>query len=178
VTTLLAFAGVLAGIVLLAFVVSRITGARCHYLDAWTPDPGEHILFDDRKVRIVITLQRRRGNAIYPRKTDLIHPRAFTLVTDRRIVAGQRPLFSKRFLIEYMIFPGDRSDRDARKIGGGVLARGYTSYAIVPGSIRRVANESQPFVELTLSTDAASPVILETIRIYTDRAASFPMPVG
>jgi len=177
-TTFLVFLGAIAGIVLLAVVVSRITGARCHYLDAWTPDPGEHILFDDRQVRIVIMLQRRRGNANYPRKMYIVHPRAFALVTDRRILAGQRPLFSKRFLIEYMMYPGQARDGDARKIGGGVLARGYSTYAFVPGAVRRVANESQPFVELTPSPDPASPVNLETIRIYTDRAVSFPMPIA
>ena len=44
----LAFVGALVAIVLVAIVVSRVRGARAHYLDAWSPDPGEHRLLEDR----------------------------------------------------------------------------------------------------------------------------------
>jgi hypothetical protein len=172
VTTALLFIGALAGIVLLAFVVSRITGARPLYLDTWTPDPGERILFDDRKVRIVTVLVPIAGR----REQVIIHPRGFVLVTDRRIVAGQRPLFSKRFLIEYMIYTGHAPGADVQGFGAGVLSRGYASYVVVPGMIRRVANVESPFVELTPSPEYRGSAGLVAIRIHTDRAASFPLP--
>ncbi len=87
----LIFLGMLAALVALAFGVSRITGARSRYIEDWKPDEGEHLRFEDRQADIYVV--PKLGQARFTTYARL--RRGFVLVTNRRIVAGQRALFSK-----------------------------------------------------------------------------------
>ena len=168
--SVLIFLAAIGAIVALAFIVSRITGARAHYLDDWKAEEGEQILFDDRQADTY--LLPKLGQAKYNSYARL--KRGFVIVTNRRILAGTRPAFTKRWMIQYMMYaeraPGDASDA----IGGGLLTRGYQTFVVEPGSLRKEAEQGRAFVELTPSPAAASSLNLAAIRIYTDEAASFP----
>jgi len=43
----LLFVAALAGVVLIACVVSKLGGARAWYIEDWKPDTGETVLFRD-----------------------------------------------------------------------------------------------------------------------------------
>ena len=159
------FLGALAAIVLVAVVVSRIIGARAQYLDAWKPEEGEHIRFEDRRATIDVDPQVGRGER---------YVRSFVVVTDRRIVAGSRALFGKRLMILFMMYVGRAPGEEADSLHGGLLTRGYRTLVLEP-AVRRVLEGRRPHVELT-PAPAKSSLNLETIRIYTDRAADFRLP--
>ena len=168
----LIFVGFLAALVLVGFVISRITGARSHFLEDWKPEPGETILFEDREAdtypvpsfgqaRFVTYARPRRG---------------FVTVTSRRILAGTRPLFSKRLMIQYVIYLGEAPGPEAGALGGGLLTKGYQTLVVERGAIERVVQDKKPYVLLTPDSAAASSFNLQAIRIYTDAAANFPLP--
>ena len=168
----LVFIGLLAAIVALAFIVSRITGARSYYIEDWKADSGEQILFEDREADAYLVPEL--GQAQF---TTYGRPRrGFVLVTNRRIIAGQRVLFGKKSVIQYMIYPEQPLVQDSQKLGGGLLTRGYQSFLLKPGAIQRTMEGSKPFVLLTPSPAARSSINVEAIRIYTDHAARFPLP--
>src|SRR5687768_2937025 len=117
----LIFVGALAAIVAIAFIVSRMTGARSHYIEDWKPDAGERLLFEDREADTYPVM--KAGEAAF---TTYGRPRrGFVLVTNRRILAGQRVLFGKKSVIQYMIYPEQARAADSGKLGGGLLTRGY-----------------------------------------------------
>ena len=168
----LIFIGVLAAIVALAFIVSRITGARSHYIEDWKPDPGVQILFEDREADVYLVPELGQAQL-----TTYGRPRrGFALVTNRRIIAGQRVLFGRKSVIQYMIYPERAGAPDSEKLGGGLLTRGYQSFLLEPGAIQRTTEGKKPFVLLTPSPAARSSFNVEAIRIYTDDAARFPLP--
>ena len=170
--SVLIFIGALAAIVALAFTVSRVTGARSHYIEDWKADPGEQVLFEDREADTYLV--PALGQAVF---TTYGRPRrGFVLVTNRRIIAGQRVLFGKRSVIQYMIYPERAQVEDSQKLGGGLLHRGFQSLLLKPGAIQRMTDGPKPFVLLTPSPAARSSFNVEAIRIYTDHAARFPLP--
>ena len=167
----LVFLGV-AGFVALALGVSRITGARCHYIEDWKPDEGEHVLFEDREADVYLVPEL--GQARFTSYARL--RRGFALVTNRGIVAGQRALFSRKSMIQYMIYSGQAPGQDSQALGGGQLTRGYQTLVLEPGAIQWTTEGSKPFVELTPSPAVRSSFNLQAIRIYTDDGAQFPLP--
>ena len=168
----LIFLGCLAGIVVFGFLYSKLSGAQVHYLEDWKPEEGERVLFEDRRAYTFLL-----DDADTPALMILPRPkRGFVLVTDRRILAGQKPLFSRRFLIEYMLYPaGPQGDQPDASFGGQ-LKRGYRTLLIEPQRIHRAIGASKPYVDLTPSPATASAFDVEAVRIYTDKAASFPTP--
>jgi hypothetical protein len=168
----LIFVGFLAALVLVAFVVSRITGARPHFLEDWKPEPGESILFEDREADTYLVPalgQARFVSYARPR-------RGFVLVTSRRILAGTRPLFSKRLMIQHVIYVGEAPGPEAGSLGGGLLTKGYQTLVVERDAIQRLVQDVKPYVLLTPASAAASSFNLQAIRIYTDAAADFPLP--
>ena len=81
-------------------------------------------------------------------------------------------------MIQYMIYPERAGAADSDKLGGGLLTRGYQTFLLEPGAIERTTEGKKPFVLLTPSPAARSSLNVEAIRIYTDRAAEFPLPPG
>ncbi len=75
-----------------------------------------------------------------------------------------------------MMYPGHGPVEDAQALGGGLLTRGYQTFVLEPGRIQRSTEGSKRFVELTPSPAAKSSFNVAAIRIYTDRAAEFPLP--
>ena len=170
----LIFLGILVAFVVVAFVVSRITGARNHYLENWKPDEGEQVLFDDRQADTYLVPKVSRSNYNYFSRPR----RGFVLVTDRRLLAGTKPLFSKRQMIQYVMYVGSAPDPAADSFGGGLLTRGYQTLVLDPEAFQRVMQDGKPYIVATPSPEAASSFNLKAIRIYTDHAAGMPLPEG
>lgn len=168
----LAFLGCLGGIVLLGFVVSRLTGARAQFLENFPLEPGERLLWEDLSAdgypvstHTALLVSYRRGR------------RGAVRVTNRRILSGTKPLFGSRHMITHVLYPSDRALPDeADRVGGGLLTRGYRSFVFERAS--RVAHmaERAPFVELRLDPTRASSLNVSCYRIYTDAIATFRLP--
>jgi hypothetical protein len=168
----LIFLGALAGIVLFSLIVSKVTGAQVHYLDDWKPEDDERVLFEDRQAYTYLL-----DDADTPALMVLPRPkRGFVMVTDRRILVGQKPLFSRRFLIEYIMYPAGSPGATVDASFGGQLKRGYQTLLLEPQRIHRAIGATRPYVDLRPTAATASSFDIEAIRIYTDKAGTFPTP--
>jgi len=169
--SLLIFLGLLVGLVALAIVVNRLRGVRAHYLDSWQPEAGEHILFRDDEADTFVVPVNRARYGWYPRLR-----RGTVIVTDRRILAGAKTLFGRKRMLQYMIYPGAAPDGWSARRDGGLFTRGYQTLAVVPEAVERVVDAVQPYVFLKPSPAEGSSTNVDFIRIYTDKAAGFPVP--
>ncbi len=171
----LAFVCCLAGIVLIAFIVSRITGARTHYLETFALEPGELVLWEDlaadaypipKRQALITTYRRSRRHAVR--------------VTNLRILSGCVSLFGSNHLLQHVLYPSDRAfPGEADTLGGGLLTRGYETFAFEHTSLERGArepNDTHAYVEVTLSPSVASSINLIKFRIYSDRLEGFRLP--
>jgi len=168
----LAFLGCLAGIVLLGFVVSRLTGARAQFLENFPLEPGERVLWEDltadaypvpSHTALLVSYWRARRGAVR--------------VTNRRILSGTKTLFGARHMITHILHPSDRALPDqAENAGGGLLTRGYQILVFERASMVAHIAERVPFVELRLDPTRASSLNLSRYRIYTDSIATFRLP--
>lgn len=184
--SILYFLAACAGIVLLGWTVSKITGAKAYYIEDWSFDAGEQILWQDEAADIYPL--SHYGRALVESFARM--RRGMVVVTDRRVLGGARPLFGKKHLLQYMLYPigsvpdqsGSRATQagaslaDSKKMHGGLLTRGYQTLLIQPGGLSINAGEKKPYVEIVPVQDAASSTNLRAIRIYTDQAASFTLP--
>lgn len=170
--SVLIFLAALAGIIVFALIFSKVKGANVHYLEDWRPEAGERILFEDRQAYTYLL-----DDADTPALMLLPRPkRGFVTVTDRRILTGQRPLFSRRFLIEYVMYSAGSPEGQVDPSFGGQLKRGYRTLMLEPKRIHRAIGATRPYVDLTPSPATATAFDVEAIRIYTDKAGSFPTP--
>jgi hypothetical protein len=160
------------GIVLIGFVVSRLTGARAQFLDDFPLEPGECVLWEDltadaypvpTHTALLISYRRARRGAVR--------------VTNRRILSGSKMLLSSRHMIVHILHPSDRVLPDeANDVGGGLLTRGYQILVFERASMVAHIAERAPFVELCLDSTRASSLNLSRYRIYTDSIAMFCLP--
>ena len=164
-TAILIFLGFLAALVAFAFIWAKVSGVSGLMLEDWKPDEGETVLFEDRDVRLLLTPHMGEGS-------DL-RPNAFVVVTNRRLLAGQRPLFGRGSMIGFIIYVGRAPGTDADGITGGMFQRGYKTLVVEP-IVERVVDGKKPYVEMTPSASAASSFNLKTFRIYTAKAGEFP----
>ena len=171
----LAFVCCLGGIVLIAFVVSRITGARAHYLEAFALQPGERVLWEDLGAD-AYPIQKRRALI-----TSYVRSRKYGVrVTSLRILSGRLALFGSKHMVQHVLYPSDRAfPNEADTLGGGLLTRGYETFVFERASQERGAGKSDgrdAYVEVTLSPSVASSMNLIKFRIYSEQLESFRLP--
>ncbi len=166
-TAILIFIAFMVGMVAFAVIRAKISGVRALMLEDWKPDEGETVIFEDRKVRLLLTHRMGRADE---------RPGAFVVVTNRRLLAGQRPLFGGGSMVTHMLYAGRARGTDADSIGGGLFRRGYQTLVAELEAVERMVEARKPYVELKLAASAVSSFNLEAFRIYTDRAAEFPWP--
>lgn len=167
-TTLLIFLGCLAAIVLGAIAVNRARGIKAVYLDAWTPEPGESVRFDDPAADFYVV--GRTGQAKVMTFARMHRGRA--ILTDRRLLVGARPLASKRHMLTHVILlPGDASE-DLDRLTGGQYRTGYLTFAASPQGMTAETDGDKPLVRI-VPDSTASAAMVEHCRLYTDRVAEF-----
>ena len=171
----LAFVCCLVGIVLIGFIVSRITGARTRYLETFALEPGERVLWEDLAAD-AYPIQKRQALITTYRRSH----RHAVRVTSLRILSGCVSLFGSNHLLQHMLYPSDRAfPGEADTLGGGLLTRGYETFVFEHGSQERgtgKANGQDAYVEVTLSPSVASSINLLKFRIYSDRLETFRLP--
>ncbi|HEY4160147.1 MAG TPA: hypothetical protein VGM29_18670 [Polyangiaceae bacterium] len=168
----LVFVACLAGLVLVAFIVSRITGARAAYIESFTLEAGERVLWEDPLADAYPIPIRRALITSYRRSRRWV-----VRVTDRRIIVGCKALFSAKHMIMHVLYPSDRAFPDeANHVGGGLLTRGYQTFVFERASMARTSSNPNAFVDVSLSAALPSSTNLSAFRIYSDRLESFCLP--
>lgn len=167
-TTLLIFLGCLAAIVLGAVAINRARGIKAVYLEAWSPEPGESVRFDDPAADFYVI--PRLGQAKVMSFARMHRGRA--ILTDRRLLVGARPLASKRHMLTHVILlPGSDSE-DLGRLTAGQFRTGYQTYAARPEGMTAEADGDKAFIRI-VPDSTASTTTIEHCRLYTDRAAEF-----
>src|SRR4051812_25104291 len=111
-----AFLGCLAAIVLVGFVVSRLTRARTHDLASFPLEPGEELLWQDELADAYPVASRQAAYTSYRRSR-----RRAVRVTNLRILSGCRPLFGSGHVLEHVLYPADRAfPEEANELSGGL----------------------------------------------------------
>jgi hypothetical protein len=174
VNAFLLFLGSLAAIVAVALVVNRVRGGRAHYLDAWTPAPGEHRLLDDPRAdfHVVARLgQARRMSFARLRRTHAV-------LTDVRIVVATRALLSRRYMITHMVhLAGDGTGpgpgpAELERLSGGLYSTGYIVIAARPSEMTVEDDGGKGYLRI-VPEQTASGAMIEHCRLYSDDAAGF-----
>jgi hypothetical protein len=168
----LIFICLLAGMVLVAFVVSRVSGARAQYLETFALAPGERVLWDDLAADAYKIAPQRALVTSYRRSR-----RRAVRVTNLRILAACTPLFGNKHLIEHLLYPSDRPfPEEANGVTGGLFTRGYTTLVFERGGVAKEQSPSPQFIDLLLSPNIPSSINTLAFRIYSDRCDTFCLP--
>lgn len=167
---LLAFIGALAAIVLFAVVVNRVRGGRAHYLDGWSPDPGERRLLEDRRADFYVV--PRLGQAKVMSFARMHRSRA--VLTDRRLVVATRALLSRRYMITHMVYLDGAADPPAElgQLSGGLYSVGYSVMAADPAEMTVAQDGAKAYLRI-VPRPTASGTNVEHCRLYSDEAAAF-----
>ena len=162
----------LAGMVIVAKIVSKITGSKAYFFETFPLEEGERILWQDLAADAYPIPTRRALIVTYRRSR-----RGAVRVTNRRIIAGTKSLFGPNHLIQHVLYPSDRSyPAEASSIGGGLLTRGFQVFVFERLTVVVYASEKPPFVDLSLDRTLSSSMNLERYRIYSDAIAAFCLP--
>lgn len=168
-TALLAFIGALVAIVLIAIVVNRLRGARAHYLEAWTPEPGEDRLLEDATADFYAV--PRLGQA--KRMSFARIRRSHAVLTNRRIVIATRALFSTRYMITHIVYlAGDGGPAELAQLSGGLYRTGYIVMSADPADMSVEKDDGKRYLRIVPEQNA-SGALIEHCRLYSDNASGF-----
>jgi hypothetical protein len=172
-TSFLIFLAACAGIAAFGWIVSRITGAHAWLLENWAYEPNEAIVWKDDKADVMVI--PRWGGAVI--MTPARMHRWSAVATNRRVILANRSLTGKR-MVMYVLYPGQAPDGQDKKLGGGLLTRGYQTITIQPNTAEPHTDEhfQPPYIALTPIPAAASSFNMLEIRLYTDDTAGFRLP--
>lgn len=159
-----------AAIVLLGWIVSKVTGSRAYYVEDWALDEGETVLWRDEKTDTYLI--PKHGQALVMSFARM--RRGSVLVTNRRIVIGSLPLWGKKHMVQYVLYPAKAPGSD--RLDGGLLSVGYQTIVFEPSSVDVHAKDAKPYVDLIPVESEASSTNLERVRIFTEEAGSFRVP--
>jgi hypothetical protein len=170
-TALIAFVAALAAIVVGAVVVNKVRGGTAHYLESWTPEPGERTLADDPAADFAVVGRTGQAKVMtFPRLR-----RTHAVMTDARIVIAVRALASRRHMITYVILlVGDDlpADDDLRGLGGGLTTSGYITIAARPEAMTVEVDGSKRYLRI-VPEQTASAAMIEHCRLYGDDPDAF-----
>ena len=166
----LAFLGALVAIVLVAIVVNRVRGARAHYLDAWSPDPGEHRLLEDPAADFYVVPRLGQAKVMSFARLRRTH----AVLTNTRIVIATRALLSRRYMITHMVHLGRDADPPAElgQLGGGLYTTGYSVMSARPSDMTVEDGGGKAYLRI-VPEPTASGTNVEHCRLYSDDAAGF-----
>ena len=168
----LVFVGFLVSIVLVGKIVSKITGSKVYYVETFPLEVGEHSLWEDTAADVYPVPTHRALIVSYRRAR-----RSAVRVTNRRIIAGTKPLFGSKHMVQHVLYPSDRKlPEEADRIGGGLLTRGFQVLVFQRAKIEVHASSTPPFVDLSLDPALSSSMNLERYRIYSDALLAFRSP--
>lgn len=103
-----------------------------------------------------------------------IRKKTHIIITDRRIIAATRMLFSNKYLITHMLWfqPDDSAVRECEKMSGGLFSIGYLNFLVSEKNIRTQQDKQHAFLEI-VPEKTKSAVNTENFRLYADRLPSY-----
>jgi hypothetical protein len=163
--SLLIFFGIIIGFVLGAMLINKIKGVKAHYLDAFHPEAGEaeklretgtdfYVVSVLGQARVMSFARLRRGEV---------------LVTNKRIVVGQKVLLGKRYMITHEILLDTAGDEGSQldKLTGGLYAKGYVSYLAQRQNVSSELDGKKPYLKF-IPDSTGSATNIEHLRLYVD----------
>jgi hypothetical protein len=165
---LLLFVGVCCGIVVVAWLVSKITGARAFYVEDWKLDDGEQELWRDDAADVYSIPELGQARVM---SFARLH-RSAVRVTNKRVLVGARPLFSKKHMVQQVLYLEAPPSGQSEHVGGGLVTVGYSTLVIRP-EVEAHLDDKKPYVDLTPASGHASSTNLWRIRIFTDAGSTF-----
>ncbi len=171
--SILAFVAICLTIVLVAWIISKITGAHAYYIESWHYDEGETIVWRDDAADVVMI--PKFGQAVI--MTPLRLHRWPVVVTNHRIIIGDKT-FRGRQMVKYVLWPNASPDDQSKRQDGGLFSRGYSTLVIGPEAKHPMLDHGgqPPYVALIPKASEPSSINLAEIRIYSDSIASFRLP--
>ncbi|MES1176194.1 MAG: hypothetical protein ABUL62_17870 [Myxococcales bacterium] len=161
------FIAALAGIVVFAIVVNRLTGTKASYLESLALDADERELWRDSEADFATLPRFGQAMAMsFPRLG-----RHTAVWTDERVIIAQRALGSERHLITHQIFfdggPAAAAAREAAsKFGAGFYGRGFETLLAAKHELTTV-NE-RACVRLVLGADSSAASNLIEVYVFSE----------
>ncbi len=171
-SALLFFLAACAGIVLVAWIVGKVNGSRAWMLEDWKFSDGETIIWRDDAADVGMIPIAGQAAVMRPVR---VH-RWCVVVTDRRIIMGNKTLRSGKHVVKYVLYPGAAPGADSKRLDGGLFKTGFETLVIQPDFMEAHLDEKHPYVELKPAPDERSSVNLAEVRIYTDLIETFRRP--
>lgn len=165
--SILIFVGGILALVLLALIFNKIKGVRGRYTDQLELAPGEQISREDDAADFHVV--PKFGQAAIMSFGRL--KRTHAIVTNRRIVIGQKPLFSKRHLITHMLYFSAEPEVETALGGltGGLYSLGYTVLQVDRDRILSEMDGKKPYWKIPPSP-TTSATNIEHARLYSEQA--------
>lgn len=91
--SLLLFAAACLAIALVGWTISRITGARAHFLESWAFEDGEAVTWRDDGAEFALL------PLVGPQQGIMRLHRWAVVATDRRVIVANRTLTSRRMVM-------------------------------------------------------------------------------
>lgn len=169
-TAILAFAGALVAIALVAIVINKKNGVRAQYLGEWTPEPGERRLLEDPTADFYVV--GRMGQARVMSFARL--RRTHAVLTNTRIVIAARALFSKRYMITHIVhLDGDDSPpAELGQLSGGLYTTGCIVVSARPSGMTVEIDGRKPYLRI-VPEPTASGAMIDHCRLYSDDPTGF-----
>ncbi|HVO31033.1 MAG TPA: hypothetical protein VMV18_09865 [bacterium] len=166
------FLAALAGIALLGWIVSKVTGSHAYLLEDWKFNDGESVVWRDDAADV--TLIPKLGQAV--NMTPIRLHRWSVVVTNQRVIAANKAAFGGKHMVMQVLYPGAAPGGDSKKIDGGLLTTGYQTLVIEPSGMKAHLDSKPPYIELTPKDSEPSSTNLSEVRIYTESGATFRLP--
>ena len=167
-TDIALFAAFLLALIAGAWLFTRLKGIQAQYTETFALGPEEKTLPEDLAADFYVV--PALGLAAFMSFARM--GRAHVLLTNRRMIIGQKVLFGKKHMVTDVIHwapnPDVRDELD--KMTGGLFTRGYTSRLSAPDKTSVEMDGKKPYLRIILS-DVASSANVDHCRLYTERAA-------
>ena len=148
-----------------AIIFNKIKGVKAHYLDVFAADSGEEVLHREAGADFHMVTKLGRAQVMSFARLR----RAELVVTNRRIVVGQKVLFGKRYMITHVIWldSGATIQSELDKMTGGQYSLGYVNYLAKRAAVTSEIDGKKPYVKF-IPDATASATNIEHLRLYVD----------
>ena len=167
---LLAFLGALVALVVVAAVVNRMRGIRAQYVEDWQPAAGDDRLLDDPGADFYVVPKLGQAKVM----TFARQGRAHAVLSDTRIVIGQRALLSRRHMITHILLlkPDAADAGELDRMTGGQYTKGYVVMETSRDRMTVEADGAKTYLRI-VPAPTASATNVSHCRLYSRMAALF-----
>ena len=141
-------------------------------LEDWKFNDGETTIWRDDSADVGMIPKAVKAAVTRPPR---VH-RWSVVVTNQRIITGNKTLRSGKHMVKYVLYPGAAPGGDSKRLDGRLFTTGYETLVIQPDVMMPHVDQKHPYIELRPAPDETSSVNLSEVRIYTDLIEGFRLP--